>query len=481
MIRSKRRGVVGERRLVLRREVVRRAEALAVFLLAERAGEHGDLGAHRGGELDRHVAQAAHADDGHLLARAGAPAAQRAVRRDAGAQQRRRDIELDALGDAQGEALRDDDLLAVAAHRGLAVVARGVVGADGALGAVLLLAVLAELALAAGVDHAADADAVADLVLRDGGTHSRDDAGDLVPGHHREDGLAPLLAHLVDVAVADAGELDVDLHVVIAQGAALDQCGLERGSGGVGDQGGVVWLTGSPLSYDVWGDPWSKAPQALPIPPPGSQRPIVAAVEVTVLGTGAADGWPNAFCECASCAVARGTGEIRSQSSALVDDVLLLDCGPETLRQAVRAGRSLSRVGGSAGDPCPSGPLRPGGAALSRLGHGHTAGGRRPAVGARRLRALDRSRERPHHAHGGQGRAAAPGRRAPGHGAAGAARAARDGRAVRRRDAAAAACSTPRTPGRCGIGTWSRWAAGRATWCCWRRRSATGRCRQPTT
>jgi adenosylcobinamide kinase/adenosylcobinamide-phosphate guanylyltransferase len=70
----------------------------------------------------------------------------------------------------------------------------------------------------------------------------------------------------------------------------------------------------------------------------------VAAVEVTLLGTGAADGWPNAFCGCASCAVARDTGEIRSQSSALVDDVLLLDCGPETPRQAVRAGRSLARV-----------------------------------------------------------------------------------------------------------------------------------------
>jgi adenosylcobinamide kinase / adenosylcobinamide-phosphate guanylyltransferase len=70
----------------------------------------------------------------------------------------------------------------------------------------------------------------------------------------------------------------------------------------------------------------------------------VAAVEVTLLGTGAADGWPNAFCGCASCAVARNSGEIRSQSSALVDDVLLLDCGPETPRQAVRAGRSLARV-----------------------------------------------------------------------------------------------------------------------------------------
>jgi len=71
----------------------------------------------------------------------------------------------------------------------------------------------------------------------------------------------------------------------------------------------------------------------------------VAAVEVTLLGTGAADGWPNAFCGCPSCAVARRTGQIRSQTSALVDDVLLLDCGPETPRQAVRAGRTLARVG----------------------------------------------------------------------------------------------------------------------------------------
>ena len=55
-----------------------------------------------------------------------------------------------------------------------------VVGADVALEAVLLLAGLAVLALAAGVDHAADADAVADLVLGDLGADLLDDAGDLV-------------------------------------------------------------------------------------------------------------------------------------------------------------------------------------------------------------------------------------------------------------------------------------------------------------
>jgi len=65
-------------------------------------------------------------------------------------------------------------------------------------------------------------------------------------------------------------------------------------------------------------------------------------MEVTLLGTGSADGWPNPFCSCASCAVERSAGRIRSQTSALVDDVLLLDCGPETPRAAERAGVTLT-------------------------------------------------------------------------------------------------------------------------------------------
>ncbi|MGZ4600611.1 MAG: MBL fold metallo-hydrolase [Oryzihumus sp.] len=65
---------------------------------------------------------------------------------------------------------------------------------------------------------------------------------------------------------------------------------------------------------------------------------------VTLLGTGAADGWPNPFCDCTSCRHAAGTGELRSQTSALVDGRLLLDCGPEAPRQALRAGVDLTGV-----------------------------------------------------------------------------------------------------------------------------------------
>ena len=51
-------------------------------------------------------------------------------------------------------------------------------------------------------------------------------------------------------------------------------------------------------------------------------------MEVTLLGTGAADGWPNPWCSCASCTDARRRGEQRQPTSALVDGVLLLDLAP---------------------------------------------------------------------------------------------------------------------------------------------------------
>src|SRR5699024_9378340 len=67
-------------------------------------------------------------------------------------------------------------------------------------------------------------------------------------------------------------------------------------------------------------------------------------MEVVLLGTGAADGWPNAFCRCASCVAAAREGEHGGQSAALVDDVLLLDCGPEIPAATVRHGRTLAGV-----------------------------------------------------------------------------------------------------------------------------------------
>jgi adenosylcobinamide kinase/adenosylcobinamide-phosphate guanylyltransferase len=67
-------------------------------------------------------------------------------------------------------------------------------------------------------------------------------------------------------------------------------------------------------------------------------------MEVLLLGTGAADGWPSPFCRCGSCVDAAGRREIRGQTAALVDDVLMLDCGPEAPRAAVRFGRTLAEV-----------------------------------------------------------------------------------------------------------------------------------------
>ena len=67
-------------------------------------------------------------------------------------------------------------------------------------------------------------------------------------------------------------------------------------------------------------------------------------MEILLLGTGAADGWPNPFCTCASCASALASGDVRGQSSALVDGRLLLDCGPEAPRAALRHGASLAGV-----------------------------------------------------------------------------------------------------------------------------------------
>jgi adenosylcobinamide kinase / adenosylcobinamide-phosphate guanylyltransferase len=67
-------------------------------------------------------------------------------------------------------------------------------------------------------------------------------------------------------------------------------------------------------------------------------------MDVLLLGTGSADGWPNPFCTCASCSTERSAGRIRGQTSALVDGRLLLDCGPETPRAAERFGADLSEL-----------------------------------------------------------------------------------------------------------------------------------------
>ncbi len=108
----------------------------------------------------------------------------------------------------------------------------GPVGADVSFEAVLLLAVAAVDALAAGVHHAADAYAVADSVLGDVRTHLCDDSGDLVARGQRVGLCAPVPADGVDVRVADAGELDLDEHIVGSDGRRSMVVGM---SGSVAD------------------------------------------------------------------------------------------------------------------------------------------------------------------------------------------------------------------------------------------------------
>lgn len=55
-------------------------------------------------------------------------------------------------------------------------------------------------------------------------------------------------------------------------------------------------------------------------------------MELTYLGTAAAEGWPALFCRCPCCQHARAVGgkDIRTRSQAVVDNRLLLDFPPDT-------------------------------------------------------------------------------------------------------------------------------------------------------
>ena len=67
-------------------------------------------------------------------------------------------------------------------------------------------------------------------------------------------------------------------------------------------------------------------------------------MEVLVLGTGAADGWPTPFCACASCSDARDRGVVRRPTAALLGGRILLDAGPAIPASVAQAGRSLRGI-----------------------------------------------------------------------------------------------------------------------------------------
>jgi phosphoribosyl 1,2-cyclic phosphate phosphodiesterase len=67
---------------------------------------------------------------------------------------------------------------------------------------------------------------------------------------------------------------------------------------------------------------------------------------MTFLGTGAAEGYPNAFCRCANCERARALGgpSLRKRSAALINDDLLIDLGPDVSAASSHHGRPLTAV-----------------------------------------------------------------------------------------------------------------------------------------
>jgi len=69
-------------------------------------------------------------------------------------------------------------------------------------------------------------------------------------------------------------------------------------------------------------------------------------MKVTILGSGAAEGYPALWCTCAHCADARARGglNLRLRSAALLNDDLLIDCGPDLMQAAARCGLVLASV-----------------------------------------------------------------------------------------------------------------------------------------
>lgn len=69
-------------------------------------------------------------------------------------------------------------------------------------------------------------------------------------------------------------------------------------------------------------------------------------MDILFLGTGAAEGFPNPFCECPSCRAARREKgpALRGNSALLINGDLLIDVGPSVLANAIRFGVSLAPV-----------------------------------------------------------------------------------------------------------------------------------------
>jgi phosphoribosyl 1,2-cyclic phosphate phosphodiesterase len=69
-------------------------------------------------------------------------------------------------------------------------------------------------------------------------------------------------------------------------------------------------------------------------------------MKIQFLGTAAAEGVPALFCNCPTCVYSRKHGgrNVRTRSQALIDDVLLIDMGPDALLHEINLGLDFTRI-----------------------------------------------------------------------------------------------------------------------------------------
>src|SRR5947207_2891628 len=181
-------------------------------------------------KLRRHVAEAAQTNHADFLALADAPGAHRRVRRDAGTKERRSSGEFEIGWNAQNEMFIDHDAFRVTTigHASKMLVWR--VKGEDHVGAELFKASFAVRAGAVRIDHATHRDEISGFVLG----HCRADLDDtpdnlmarydrIVRGHE----LAPLVAHRMQIGVADAAEQNFDLYIALDWIATLDLRGCQ--------------------------------------------------------------------------------------------------------------------------------------------------------------------------------------------------------------------------------------------------------------
>ena len=134
-------------------------------------------------------------------------------------------------GTRRTKLLIDDDAIGVAAIGDAPEVLVGRIVGERHVRAELLKAVPAMGAGVVRVDHAADRDEVAGLVLGNRRADLGDPADDLMAGDtgiDRGHDITPLVTNLMKIGVADAAEENLDLHVAVGRIAPRDRVVGER-------------------------------------------------------------------------------------------------------------------------------------------------------------------------------------------------------------------------------------------------------------